>query len=320
MNTKKVLPIKYNSDKTIFNEKKSILPFEILLTIISYLKPSIDIYKYYSNTYMRLNKYLENNSNFNVFNFYKNNQVYYPNSNWDNLTNTNSILHYDSCWMIVEDLIPIKYNDQEGNENTNYMIKSKSLNYHLKNIDSNYDNESDHLDKFYNKQLFNYLEHFFEKIVDFAHKNSKVFFNKDIDRDVIKSDYIENRCFTKDTLLLEFETSDFFFNYSLIKNINQNIININNDNDITNYLFKGTPIRFLFSINITLQEDGIDINENEEIIWRKDLTNKLVIDSKIFQIQFCNKELSIIDNDNIVNSENSYEELLRLSHLFKKRI
>jgi hypothetical protein len=33
-----------------------------------------------------------------------------------------------------------------------------------------------------------------------------------------------------------------------------------------------------------------------------------------------NKELSIIDNNNIVNSENSYDELLKLSHLFKKRI
>ena len=318
--TKKVLPIKCNSDKNIFNERKCILPVEILLKIISYLKPSIDIFKYYSSNYMRLNKYLDNNTNFNVFNLYKNNQVYYANSNWEDITNINSILHYDSCWMIVDDLIPIKYIDQEGNENTNYIIKSKPFNYHLKNINSKYDDSDDHLDKFYNKQLFNYLEHFFEKIVDFAHKNSKVFFNKDIERDIIKSDYIENRCFTKDTLLLEFETCDFLLDYSLIKNIDQHIININNDNDITNYLFTGIPIRFLFSINITVKEDGMDINQNEEIIWRTEQTNKLVIDSTVSQIQFCNKEFNIIDNNNIVNSENSYDELLKLSHLFKKRI
>ena len=41
--TKKVLPIKCNSDKNIFNERKCILPVEILLKIISYLKPSIQI-------------------------------------------------------------------------------------------------------------------------------------------------------------------------------------------------------------------------------------------------------------------------------------
>lgn len=321
--TKEVLPIKCNSNKNIFNEKKYTLPVEILLKIIGYLKPSIDIFKYYSNTYMGLNRYLDNNINFNVFNLCKNNQVYYPNSNWediDNINNINSILHYDSCWMIIDDLIPINYIDQEGNENKNYIIKSKSLNYHLKNIDSKYDDSDDHLDKFYNKQLFSYLEHFFERIVNFAHKNSMVFFNKDIERDIIKSDYIENRCFTKDTLLLEFETCDFLHDYSLIKNTNQDIININNDNDIINYLYKGIPIRFLFSINLTVKEDGMDINQNEEIIWKTDQTNKLVIDSKIFQIQFCNKELNIIDNNNIVNYENSYEELLRLSHLLIKKI
>jgi hypothetical protein len=318
--TKEVLPIKSNSNKNIFNERKCKLPVEILLKIIGYLKPSIDIFKYYSSNYMRLNKYLDNNSNFNVFNLYKNNQVYYPKSNWEDLNNINSILHYDSCWMIVDDLIPIEYISESGSENINYIIKSKPLNYHLKNINSKYDDSDDHLDKFYNKQLFSYLEHLFEEIVDFAHKYSKVFFNKDIERDIIKSDYIENRCFTKDTLLLEFETIDFFFNNSLIKNINKGIVNINNDYDITNHLFTGIPVRFLFSINITLQEDGIDINEDEEIIWRKDQNNKLVIDSKIFQIQFCNKELNIIDNNNIVNSENSYDELLKLSHLFKKRI
>lgn len=222
------------------------LPYEIILYIISFLKPR--------NIFKKYNYYIS----------YKNDRII-------NLFNSdNKAFLIKSNWMFIEKI---------SNYQDDYIIYAKQSHKNLSNIYKKYNHYMIELNNYYNKEFIIYFDNLIEKVSDFASKNSESIFGYKIDSDIIKLNHIENISFFRNL---------FFFRYRKYENIN-----------LEKDLYKNIPIVFTFNINIIF------------------VGNKFIINNYVKNMEF----IKINDiTSNINNYKNSFNELMKLSHLLSMRL
>ena len=169
------------------------LPYEIILYIISFLKP-INIFKKY-------NYYLS----------YKNDRII-------NLFNSNNkFFLIKSNWMFIEKI---------SNYQDDYIIYAKQSHKNLSNIYKKYDHYMIELNNYYNKEFILYCNNLIEKVSDFAYKNSESIFGRKIESDIIKLNHIENISFFRNLFFFRYRKCE---NNMLIKYVNGGNIDLEKD-------------------------------------------------------------------------------------------
>jgi hypothetical protein len=144
------------------------------------------------------------------------------------------------------------------------------------------------LNNYYNREFIIYFNNLIKKISDFASKNSESIFGHKIESDIIKLNYIENISFFRNL---------FFFRYRKCEN---NIKYINGENiNLDKDVYRNIPVVFTFNINIIF------------------VGNKFIINNYVRNIEFIKMNDTI---PNINNCKNSFNELLKLSHLLSMKI
>ena len=229
------------------------LPYEIILYIISFMKP-INIFKKY-------NYYLS----------YKNDRII----NLFNLNNQSFLIK--SNWMFIEKI---------SNYQDDYIIYAKQSHKNLNNIYKRYDHYMIELNNYYNREFIIYFNNLIEKISDFAYKNSESIFGHKIESDIIKLNHIENISFFRNLFFFRYRKCennilerDIYKSIPVVFTFNINIIFVGNKFIINNYV---RDIEFIKMNDIT---PNINININN----CKDSFKELLKLSHLLSMKISNK-------------------------------